>query len=175
MPYSPGFDCSGPSCRTACHSRISNAGALSVVRAVDDGVVEIKDDWPTLPDGVNTYLFEKGGGRARLYREGFLEVAAAGMLARRYGWSPERLKFQSAALGRSGVWTFDLLAAADDAEDGVAIAADAKWRQRDAIKLARTLDTCSRRGDHDEADCDARRDDHQKHAVWWSSGPDFCG
>jgi len=149
-------------------------------RAVDEGVVEIKDGWPTLPDGRHTYLFEKGGGRARVYREGFLEVAAAGLLARRYGWSPERLKFQSAALGRSGAWTFDLLAYADGAQDGVAIAADAKWRQRDAIKLVHTLEVCGRRGDHDEADCDARKDDHRKYVglvefrprLLWVIGPD---
>lgn len=151
-----------------------------LLRAIDERVVEIRDGWPTLPDTRHTYFFEKGGGRVRLYREGFVEVAAAGMLALKFGWPSQRLTFQSPRRGRARVWAFDLIAYADDEHTEVAIAGEAKWRQRDAVDLVRALGVCGERGNHLEGDCREKKSDHRKFeglvafrpAVLWIIGPD---
>lgn len=121
--------------------------------ALDEGVIDVVSGLPTLPDGRHTWLFERAGSRAALYREGFLEVAAAGLLALRFGWRPELLTFQSPARGGRGLWAFDLLAYADQGRSTVQIAGEAKWRQREAERLIRVLETCGRRGEHVETDC----------------------
>lgn len=149
-------------------------------RAIDERVVEVRDGWPTLQDSRHTYFFEKGGGRVRAYREGFVEVAAAGMLALKFGWPPQRLTFQSPRRGRARVWAFDLLAYADDEHTEVSVAGEAKWRQRDAVDLVRALGVCGERGDHLEDECREKKSDHRKFEglvafrpeLLWIIGPD---
>jgi hypothetical protein len=153
------------------------------LRAIDERVVAIENGWPMLPDSRRTYLFESDRGGSRIYREGFLEVAAAGMLVLRFGWARQRLTFQSPRLRSARVWAFDLLAyAAYDRQ--VVIAGEAKWRQRDAIDLVGALSSCGERGIHDEEGCRQRRSDHRKYVglvefrphVLWIVGPDaFSG
>src|SRR3989442_15567817 len=45
--------------------------------AIDEQVADVRDGCPTLRDSSRSWLFENN--KPRLYREGFLEVAAAGM------------------------------------------------------------------------------------------------
>lgn len=164
-------------------SFLSPGIAFWFLRAIDDGVLDLRNGWPTLPDGRRTYLFERAGGRPRVYREGFLEVAAAGMLARRFRWEPRRLTFQSPKAERgSRLWAFDLLAYTEARE--VAIAVEVKWRQADAVRLGRDLQTCGSRGAHSEGDCVLPVNHHRKYEgliehrprLLWIVGPNaFIG
>ena len=128
---------------------------------VDGDIVQVQDGRPTLPKSRHTFLLYGHRGEPKLYREGFLEVAAAGILVRRYGWLADELRFQTPSRGRARRWAFDLLASVDREE--VAIAAEAKWRQQDAEALRRALTACGERGEHSEDECGERKDDHRKY------------
>lgn len=148
--------------------------------AANEGVIDVRDGCPTLPDGSRNALFEND--RPRLFREGFLEVAAVGMLVQRFGWSPSNLTFQSPRPDATAKpWAFDILGYA---HGRVALAAEAKWKQRDATKLVRALQTCGARGSHSEAECDQVANHHRKYdglvayrpRALWVIGPDaFAG
>jgi hypothetical protein len=154
-----------------------------VLSAIDEGVVEATSDgnlWlgGATPDGI----FETKGSRhvppeerpVGIRPESFLEVAAVGMLAVRYRWPRERLRFQSPG------WAFDFLAYADDEWSEVAVAGEAKLAQKDAVKLSTSLKACVERGPHEEADCDEPRNHHKKCAgllkfrpsILWIFGPE---
>jgi hypothetical protein len=153
--------------------------------AIDEGVVEVTSEGDltlggTTPDGI----FETKGFKSETPRrmgirpESFLEVAAVGMLAVRYNWPLERLRFQSPG------WAFDLLAYADDEWSEVTIAGEAKLKQRDADALSASLKICSERGDHEIGDCDQTRNHHKKYEgllkfrpdILWIVGPEaFAG
>ena len=110
----------------------------------------------------------------KLRKESFLEIAAVGMLAVRYGWPSDRLRFQSPG------WAFDFLAYVDDAFSEVAIAGEAKLLQEDALGFSASLKVCGGRGDHPEADCTQPRNYHRKYAgllksrprILWIIGPE---
>lgn len=148
------------------------------VTAVDERVVDVSDGSPRLADRRRTYLFQRVGGTPYLEREGFLEVAAAGLLAERFGWHSEQMQFQSPRRGKS-LWAFDLLAYSDRAADEVAIAIEVKYKQSDAAKLAAGLEACCARGSHHEGDCDQDQNHHRKYQglldhrprVLWIVGP----
>jgi hypothetical protein len=162
-------------------SFLTDGVARWFLAAVDEQIVTVNGGWPTLPDARRTYLFAQGRGRVALYREGFLEVAAAGVLAIRFGWAPEFLTFQSPrAVPNSRPWAFDLLAYRDGLRSEVRIAAEIKWRQSDVASLLQALDVCCARGAHSEDDCAQRRDNHRKYQglldhrppILWLVGPD---
>jgi hypothetical protein len=148
--------------------------------AVDQGVVEVTSNGDFIRgSSFSEGLFEHGP-KARsprpmkLRRESFFEIAAVGMLAARYGWPAELLRFQSPK------WAFDLLAYLDDAHRQVAIAGEAKRLQREAVALSASLKVCGGRGDHLEDDCTERSNHHKKYAelrelrprLVWIVGPD---
>jgi hypothetical protein len=149
--------------------------------AIDEGVVEVTSEGDlvlggTYPDGI----FETKGPKDEVPRrmgirpESFLEVAAVGMLAVRYRWPPERLRFQAPG------WAYDFLAYADDEWSGVTIAGEAKLAQKDALKLWTSLEACGQRGDHGEAACSEDRNHHRKYLglvtfnprMLWIVGPE---
>ena len=151
--------------------------------AIDEGVVEATSDgnlWlgGATPDGI----FETKGPKevppekrpVGIRPESFLEVAAVGMLAVRYGWPRERLRFQSPGLA------FDLLAYADDHWSEVAVAGEAKLKQDEAVKMSASLEACVERGPHEEAACAEPRNHHKKYAgllnfrpsILWIFGPE---
>lgn len=142
--------------------------------AIDEQVVEIRDGSAALPDSSRTHFF--GNDKPLFYREGVLEVAAAGMLVHRFGWSPEDLRFQS-----PWPWAFDLLAYASsgDSKD-VAIAGEAKWKQIDALSCLTGLEACCARGRHAKDGCSESLNHHRKYEglleyrppVLWIIGPD---
>ena len=142
--------------------------------AVDEQVVEIRDGSAVLPDASRAHFF--GNDKPLFYREGVLEVAAAGMLVHRYGWSPEDLRFQS-----PWPWAFDLLVhtCCGDSKS-VAIAGEAKWKQTDALKLLAGLEACCAMGRHAKDGCSESINHHRKHEglleyrprVLWIIGPD---
>jgi hypothetical protein len=148
--------------------------------AIDQHVSEVRDGCPTLRDSSHNWLFEND--KPRLCREGFLEVAAAGLLTTRFGWPPESVTFQSPpVVGTSRLWAFDLLTfAGDGGTKEVAIAGEAKSKQKDAVALAKSLETCGARGDHSEADCTEKQNHHRKYQglldyrprVLWIIGPE---
>ena len=134
--------------------------------AIDEGVVEARSDGEFMlgssyPDGI----FELAGRKdesprpMRIRKESFVEVAAVGMLAVRYRWPVERLRFQPPG------WALDFLAYVDDDWDRseVAIAGEAKQFQKDAVALSASLKVCGERGDHDEADCTEPKNHHRKY------------
>lgn len=96
------------------------------------------------------------------------------MLAVRYGWPVERLRFQSPR------WAFEFLAYGDDAHREVAIAGEAKRLQREAVALSASLEVCGQRGDHLEDDCTERPNHHRKYLglielrphIIWIVGPE---
>jgi hypothetical protein len=147
--------------------------------AVDERVVEVNDGAFRRGDSWSEGIFEHGPKAVvprptKLRKESFLEIAALGMLAVRYGWPKERLRFQSPG------WAFDFLAFDDgDARSEVAVAGEAKLLQRDAARLAASLEICGARGDHAEADCTEPRNHHRKYAgviklrpsTLWVVGP----
>ena len=148
--------------------------------AIDQDVAEVRDGCPTLRDSSHNWLFENNN--PRLCREGFLEVAAAGMLTCRFGWPPEAVTFQSPTVhATSRRWAFDLLAYAGDSRTKkVAIAAEAKWKQADAVDLLRSLEICGARGKHSEQSCTERQNHHRKYQglldyqprILWIIDPD---
>jgi len=155
------------------------------LRAIDEGVVDVLEGYPTLPDGSHADG-PFGNDKPILYREAFLETAAVGMLALDFGWRRESLTFQSpkAAAGKKP-WAFDLLAFESDANaTNVAIAGEAKWKQSDALNLLKGLKACVARGDHSEETCSEPLNHHRKYQglldhrpnLLWIIGPDaFLG
>jgi len=142
--------------------------------AVDEQVVEIQNGSPMLSDGSRTHFF--GNDKPLFYREGVLEVAAAGLLVHRFGWSPGDLKFQS-----PWPWAFDLLVYRRSSDSsGVVIAGEAKWRQADALKLLTGLEACCALGRHTSDVCGESINHHRKHEglleyrppLLWIIGPD---
>jgi hypothetical protein len=97
------------------------------------------------------------------------------VLAVRYGWPLERLRFQPPG------WALDFLAYDEDDSDRseVAIAGEAKVSQREAVKLSASLEVCLERGEHPEADCTERPNHHRKYLgllkfrprILWIVGP----
>jgi hypothetical protein len=87
--------------------------------AIDEGVVEVSNGGFRRGNSWSEGIFEHGPKAVprpmKLRKESFLEIAAVGMLAVRYGWPSERLRFQSPG------WAFDFLAYVDDACSEVAI------------------------------------------------------
>lgn len=163
-------------------SFLTDGVARWFLAAIDQDVVAIVDGWPVLPDGRRTYLFEKPNGKAKLYREGFLEVAAAGVLAQRFGWPSELLSFQSPRTARaSRPWAYDLIAYVDETRETVRIAAEIKWRDKDVLDLLKALQSCCERGPHNEETCPERRHSHHRKyqglldyepRILWLVGPD---
>jgi hypothetical protein len=98
------------------------------------------------------------------------------MLALRYGWPVERLRFQPPG------WALDFLAYVDDDWDQseVAIAGEAKQRQSEAVELSASPEVCGERGEHLEADCTERPNHHRKYLgllkyrprILWIVGPE---
>jgi hypothetical protein len=148
--------------------------------AIDEGAVEVTSDGDFMRgSSYSEGIFEHGPKAVsprpmKLRRESFFEIAAVGMLAVRYGWPVERLRFQSPG------WAFDFLAYVDDAWSEVAIAGEAKRLQRDAVALSASLKVCGGRGRHDEADCAEPRNHHRKYMgllkfrprILWIVGPE---
>jgi hypothetical protein len=81
------------------------------------------------------------------------------MLALRYRWPAERLRFQPPG------WALDFIAYVDDDRDrsGVGIAGEAKLSQRDAVASAESLKVCGKLGNHDEAGCTEGKNHHRKY------------
>src|SRR4051812_33429433 len=124
----PGADVSG--IRAADWSFLPPLACFWFLAALDCQVVK-KVEHPvfgfTLEGGGCIHPF--GDRRTRLYRETFLTVAAAGMLALQFHWPPERLRFESPrAVGHAKAlpWAFDLVGYADAARTEVALAAETK-------------------------------------------------
>jgi hypothetical protein len=98
------------------------------------------------------------------------------MLAVRYRWPADRLRFQPPG------WALDFLAYVDEDWDPseVAIAGEAKQLQSDALKLSASLEVCGERGLHDEADCTELKNHHRKYLgllkyrprILWIVGPE---
>ena len=141
--------------------------------AIDEQLVDVRNGSPTLPGASRTHFF--GNDKPLFYREGVLEVAAVGMLVCRFGWSPEELRFQS-----PWPWAFDVLAYAGSGDSrSVAIAGEAKWKQADAIKVFRGIETCCERGRHTQDECTESINHHRKYEglleyrprVLWVIGP----
>ena len=138
--------------------------------AIDEGVVEVSEG--TFSRGAwSTGIFERHGPKGvsprptRLRQESFFEIAAAGMLAVRYGWPLERLHFQS------DVWSMDFLTYTDDKWSDVVIAGEAKRLQREAVALQASLEVCGGIGDHEEGDCNQPRNHHKKYVGLLESRP----
>jgi len=120
--------------------------------AIDEGVVEVTSDGDFMcgssqSEGIFEHGWKDSSPReSKLRKESFLEIAAVGMLAVRYAWPVERLRFQSPD------GSFDFLAYVDDDWDRseVAIAGEAKLEQRKAVKLSASLEVCLERGEHPE-------------------------
>ena len=157
--------------------------------AIDEGVVEATEHGGFLlgeswPDGI----FDRRGSKdlhpqdrpLALRRESILEVGAVGMLAHRYGWPAERLRFQPDPL--------DFCAYADDERLEMVIAGEAKQYQPEAEELAEDVKVCGALGTHDEAECWRLRDipkaknrnHHRKYEglvnlrprIFWIVGPE---
>jgi hypothetical protein len=147
--------------------------------AIDENVVDVNHGDFKLGASWSEGIFEQGPKatsprRTKLRRESFLEIAAVGMLALRYGWPVKRLRFQSPG------WAFDFLAYADDAWSEIAVAGEAKRLQKDAVALADSLKVCGMRGPHPEESCTQHRNHHRKYVgllehrprILWIVGPD---
>jgi hypothetical protein len=147
--------------------------------AIDKGVVEVSDGdfrrGSSWSEGIFEHGFKDVSRRPmKLRKESFFEIAAVGMLAIRYGWPVERLRFQPPRQA------LDFLAYVDDAWSDVAIAGDAKRLQRDAVALSASLEVCARRGPHTQADCTERANHHRKYVgllqfrprILWIVGPE---
>jgi hypothetical protein len=134
-----------------------------ILVAIDQRIVVVRDGCATLPDGSRNALFEND--KPRLFREGFVEMGAAGMLAGKFGWLPESLTFQSPPVsGTRRLWAFDLLAYGGEAETKrVEIAVEAKSTQRAALALAKSLAICGAGGNHSERDCSEPQNHHRKY------------
>jgi hypothetical protein len=152
------------------------------LRAIDERVVEVSDGGFRRGHHWSEGIFEHGPKAdprpMKLRKESFIEIAAVGILATRYCWPLERLRFQSAT------WAFDFLAYGDEAWSEVTIAGEAKLDQKDAVRLSASLAACGRRGDHSEADCSEPRNHHRKYIgllkerprIVWIAGPEaFAG
>ena len=148
--------------------------------AIDERVVDVTSDGDFVRgSSFSEGIFEHGPKAVsprstKLRRESFFEIAAVGMLAVRYGWPLERLRFQSPR------WAFDFLAYSDDAHREVVIAGEAKRLQREAVALSASLEICGERGDHAEHHCTERPNHHKKYAellelrprIIWIVGPE---
>jgi hypothetical protein len=148
--------------------------------AMDKGVVEVSEGAFKLGNSWSEGIFEQAGPKGvsprptKLRKESFFEIAAVGMLAVRYGWPVERLRFQPPG------WALDFLAYADDEWSEVVIAGEAKRLQRDAIALSASLEVCGALGPHDEADCTEPKNHHRKYLgllkfrprILWIVGPE---
>jgi hypothetical protein len=146
--------------------------------AIDEGVVEVRDGDFYRGASSSEGIFEQAGPKGvnprppKLRKESFLEIAAVGMLAIRYGWPVENLGFESPK------WALDFLAYVDDAWSEVAIAGEAKLKQTEAEALSANIDACGRRGNHREGDCRSKNH-HRKYAeilelqppILWIVGP----
>ena len=148
--------------------------------AIDEGVVEVSDGGFRCGSSWSEGIFNHGYRNPppqppKLRREGFLEIAAVGMLAVRYGWPVSRLRFQSPDRA------FDFLAYASDDWDRseVAIAGEAKQPQSAVERLCESLEVCVARGTHDKSACTERTNHHRKYAgllkyrpgILWAVGP----
>lgn len=144
--------------------------------AIDEGVVEASEG--AFRRGTwSERIFEQHGPKGvsprptRLRRESFFEIAAVGMLAVRYRWPLERLRFQQEG------WSMDFLTCADAKWSDVVIAGEAKRLQREAVALGASLEVCAALGDH--ADCSQPRNHHKKYEgllkfrprIFWIVGP----
>ena len=132
--------------------------------AIDERVVEVSDGGFRCGSSWSEGIFEQGPKatsprQSKLRKESFFEIAAVGVLAVRYGWPVERLRFQPPG------WALDFLAYVDDDWDRseVAIAGEAKLEQREAVKLSASLGGCGERGLHDEAGCTEPKNHHRKY------------
>jgi hypothetical protein len=130
--------------------------------AIDERVVEVSEGAFRRGDSWSEGIFEHGPKvlprPMKLRKESFVEIAAVGMLAVRFGWPLERLRFQPPG------WAFDFLAYVDDAWSEVAIAGEAKLLQKDAVALSASLEVRGGRGEHSEAECTEPRNYHRKYA-----------
>jgi hypothetical protein len=155
--------------------------------AVDEGIVETAERGFTLGGSWADGIFARLGSskippedrRLTLRRESIIEVGAVGMLALRYGWPAERLRFQVPRL--------DFGAYADDERSEVVIAGEAKQYQLEADELAEHVKVCGAIGAHDDAECwplrdipkDKNRNHHRKYEglvelrprIFWIVGP----
>jgi hypothetical protein len=148
--------------------------------AIDEGFVEVSDGGFRCGSSWSEGIFEQGPKatsprQSKLRNESFFEIAAVGMLACRYSWPVERLRFQPPGMA------LDFLAYVNDDwnRSEVAIAGEAKRLQKDAVVLSESLKVCGGRGRHDEADCPEGKNHHRKYLgllkyrprILWIVGP----